>query len=265
MTAYSTLSETDLPPINHVLENLSTVEVIQWALSVFPRIAFLTSGQRTGSILAKIIYQMGAKVDLIFADTGVLFPETHDTIEKISKAYQLPLKRYTPALSMTEQTEKYGVLYLTHAGQEQCCHIRKVEPLLELHKEYEALLSPLRRGEGGQRSRVPIMDLDTNFKIVRINPLANLSEEDYQRYLREQDTIINPLHAQGFPTIGCVRCTTPVRDDEPRRAGRWRHLSGVDYCGINPSDFSHKAVSIDLPEEVVHRIKNSFSNAEEQQ
>ncbi|MBF0286712.1 MAG: phosphoadenylyl-sulfate reductase [SAR324 cluster bacterium] len=262
MTAYSTISESDLPPINHVLERLSTVEVIQWALSVFPRIAFLTSGQRTGSILAKIIYQMGVKVDLIFADTGVLFPETHDTIEKISSSYQLPLKRYTPALSMTEQTEKYGVLYLNHAGQEQCCHMRKVEPLLELHEDYEALLSPLRRGEGGQRSRVPIMDLDINFNVVRISPLANLSDEEYQQYLHEDDTIINPLHAQGFPTIGCIRCTTPVRDDEPRRAGRWRHLSGVDYCGINPSDFSHKTASIELPQEVVQSLKTSFSDAE---
>ena len=255
MTTFVALLESDLVPVNQKLETKSTEEILEWAFDTFPNIAFLTSGQSAGSILAKIISQCGKKVDLVFADTGVLFDETHETIEKISQTYQFPLKRCTPALSMREQVAKYGALYLTHAGQEQCCNMRKVDPLLGIHKEYTALLGPLRRGEGGSRSRVPILSLDPTMKVIRINPMANLPEAIYQSHLDAPDTIINPLHFEGFPTIGCNRCTTPVREDEPKRAGRWRHLSGVDYCGINPTDFSKKSVSIEVPETVLNNLK----------
>lgn len=258
MAISSELSETDLVPINQVLENKSTEEIIRWSLAAIPRTALLTSGQRAGSVLAKIIYQMNQSVDLVFADTGVLFPETHETINQIHQKYNFPLKKYSPPLSMEEQIKKYGVLYLNHAGQEQCCHMRKVEPLMGINHDYDLLLGPLRRSEGGRRSHTPIVDLDTNFNVIRVNPMANLADSVYDQYLNEEDTIINPLHAQGFPTIGCTRCTTPVREDEPERAGRWRHLSGVDYCGINPSDFSKKVPTIKLHPEVVQRFKNSL-------
>ncbi len=263
MTEFTTLFEDDLRSINQTLERKTIQEILDWTFSVFPRVALLTSGQKAGSVLAKILFQAGKQMDLVFADTGVLFPETLETMEKICRTYSFSLKRYAPQLTMSEQTQKYGVLYLDRAGQEHCCHMRKVEPLFGIHSDYEVLLGPLRRGEGGRRSRVPIISLDATFKVARINPIAMISNERYQKYLEEPDTIINPLHAQGYPTIGCTRCTTPVRGDEPQRAGRWRHLAGVDYCGINPSDFARKKVSIDLPTAVVQRLHNSLAKLEE--
>lgn len=262
MVDSSFLTIDDLVPLNNALESKTPEEIIDWALATFPKIALLTSGQQSGSILAKIIHKMGKTIDLVFVDTGVLFPETLETINQISNTYHFHVKSYGPKLSMSEQTEKYGVLYLTHAGQEQCCHMRKVEPLQGIHKDYEVLLGPLRRGEGGRRAKTPIVDLDTNLKIMRINPMANLPEEVYQGMTKESDTITNPLHYQGFPTIGCTRCTTPVREDESSRSGRWRHLSGVDYCGINPSDFFKKATKVEFSSILVERVKQAFSSEE---
>jgi phosphoadenosine phosphosulfate reductase len=72
---------------------------------------------------------------------------------------------------------------------------------------------------------------------LRVHPFATLAPAALDAYITEHpDVVVNPLHAMGFLTIGCFPCTTPVRDDEPERAGRWRHLAGVDYCGINPTD-----------------------------
>lgn len=258
MSLNTELTERDLAPVNEMLEEYTVEEVLQWSFQVFEKPAILTSGQRAGSVLAKIVSGAGYKVDLLFSDTGVHFQETLETVEKISRHYDFPLKSCAPKLSMAEQNQQFGVLYLTHAGQEQCCHMRKVEPLLNLHEQYDALLGALRRNEGGRRSRTPIVSLDPTLKLVRINPMAKIDNERYEDLLKEPDTIVNPLHTQGYPTIGCNRCTTPVREDEHERAGRWRHLAGVEYCGINPTDFSRKTNSIELASTTVERLMASI-------
>ena len=91
---------------------------------------------------------------------------------------------------------------------------------------------------------------------VRINPLANFGEEEMAHYIAEHKVILNPLHDQGFSTISCNRCTTPVMPGEPKRAGRWRHLGPWSvYCGINPTDFaSGTSLAIDLPQELIDRL-----------
>jgi phosphoadenosine phosphosulfate reductase len=91
---------------------------------------------------------------------------------------------------------------------------------------------------------------------LRINPLAMLEDEPMANYVAEHNVITNPLHAQGFSTIGCNRCTTPVLPTEPKRAGRWRHLGPWSmYCGINPTDLDDAtSQAIDLPQELVDKV-----------
>src|SRR5262249_14719948 len=92
------------------------------------------------------------------------------------------------------------------------------------------------------------VELDESMGALRVHPMAGFSSAELDAYLSSHPgAVVNPLHAMGFPTIGCFPCTTPVRPDEPERAGRWRHLSGVDYCGINPTDREPRSEpSIDL-------------------
>ncbi|MFT3773767.1 MAG: phosphoadenosine phosphosulfate reductase family protein [Minicystis sp.] len=139
------------------------------------------------------------------------------------------------------------MLYLSREGQERCCELRKTAPLLGVRGRYSALVGALRRDEGGARSVVRPFGLDPAMNALRIHPFANLARADLDAYLAAHpDVVQNPLHSMGFPTIGCFPCTTPVIPDEPERAGRWRHLASVQYCGINPIDRGEDANSVEL-------------------
>jgi phosphoadenosine phosphosulfate reductase len=157
---------------------------------------------------------------------------------------------------MEEQTEKYGILYLTPDGQKQCCEMRKSEPLDAVKGRYDALIGSLRRADGGRRGVCPILAIDSRLNCLRVNPLANFTDEQLEAYIAEHKVILNPLHKQGFSTIGCNRCTTPVLPGEPKRAGRWRHLGPWSvYCGINPTDLDpERSPAVDFPQDLVDRI-----------
>src|SRR5262249_10593076 len=149
--------------------------------------------------------------------------------------------------TFAEQTREEGLLYLSREGQERCCQLRKSVPLHAVRGRYDALIAALRAAEGGARRRVEHFDIDSANNALRIHPLANLSNEALDAYLAAHaDVVVNPLHAMGFATIGCFPCTTPVRPDEDERAGRWRHLETVQYCGINPVDLGATPEAIDL-------------------
>ena len=149
-------------------------------------------------------------------------PKRSSTRDRIASEYKLEIVTLTPALTMEDQTARMGVLYLSSEGQERCCHMRKTEPLLAIKGQFDALIGSLRRSEGGQRSKCPILAVDPEMNCVRVNPLAAFSDKQMDEYVEAHNVIINPLHTQGYTTIGCNRCTTPVLPGEPLRAGRWR-------------------------------------------
>jgi phosphoadenosine phosphosulfate reductase len=122
--------------------------------------------------------------------------------------------------------------------------------------EYDALIGSLRRSEGGRRESCPILMVDVPTNTLRINPLAVMDDAALAAYAAENEVIRNPLHLQGFTTIGCNRCTTPVLENEPKRAGRWRHLGPWSvYCGINPTDRDPAhSPAIELPQDLIDRI-----------
>jgi phosphoadenosine phosphosulfate reductase len=203
-----------------------------------------------------MLHRLQLDVPIVFVDTGVMFQETLETRDRIASEYGLRVRSLVPRQTMAEQTAEFGVLYLSVEGQKQCCHMRKVEPLRAIAGEFDALVGSLRRAEGGKRGACPIIAVDPEMNAIRINPLANFTDEQMEAYVAEHRVIVNPLHEQGFTTIGCNRCTTPVLPQEPPRAGRWRHLGPWSvYCGINPTDMDDAtAPSVDLPQDLVDRI-----------
>ncbi|MGH7201258.1 MAG: phosphoadenylyl-sulfate reductase [Planctomycetaceae bacterium] len=251
------LTQAELDDLNKTFEQRTPQELIVWAKSIFDeRLAAMSSMQRSGSVICHMLAEMRMDVPVLFVDTGVLFQETLDTRDEFIRRYGLNIITLQPDLTMAEQTKQHGVLYLTVEGQEQCCHRRKTEPLMKVKGKYDGLISSLRRSDGGQRARTPILSVDPPMNALRINPLVNFSDEELKDYIRRHDVYINPLHFQGYATIGCNRCTTPVLESEPKRAGRWRHLGPwSQYCGINPTDVDGGTVeSIDLPLELIDRI-----------
>jgi phosphoadenosine phosphosulfate reductase len=251
------LTQADLANLNSTMESRTPQELLAWAKTTFgDRVAILSAMQRAGCVVCHMAHSKQFALPVLFVDTGVLFPETLATRDRISREYGLPMVTLTAELSMEEQTEKYGVLYLTPDGQTQCCEMRKTDPLVRIAGRYDALVASLRRGDGERRSKVPILAVDPRMNALRVNILANMTDQQLADYIREHNVITNPLHAQGYATIGCVRCTTPVLPDEPKRAGRWRHLGPwAMYCGINPTDLNGGTdKAINLPDELIDRI-----------
>lgn len=251
------LTQVQLNKIAKNFEESSPDDLIRWAHEIFgDRVAAISAMQQSGTVMCHMISRLELDIPVLFVDTGVMFQETLETRDRIASEYQLNVRTLHPDLTMQAQTEKYGVLYMSVDGQEQCCHMRKVEPLLKAKGDYDALMGSLRRADGGRRSVCPILAIDVEMNAVRINPLANFTDEQLIAYLGEHQVIVNPLHAQGFSTIGCNRCTTPVLPHEPKRAGRWRHLgTAAAYCGINPTDMNETdSDGIDLPQDLVDRI-----------
>ncbi|MCH2203661.1 MAG: phosphoadenylyl-sulfate reductase [Fuerstiella sp.] len=253
----SRLSQADLMDLNRTFEDRSPEELLLWAREMFEdRLAALSSMQRTGSVICHMLQSIPVKMHVLFVDTGVLFEESLATRDRIIAEYGLEVRTLSPQKTMLQQTAELGVLYLSPEGQKQCCELRKSAPLDAVKEEYDALIGSLRRADGGQRGACPILAVDPRLNVLRINPLVNFTDEQLDEYTREQDVITNPLHNQGYTTIGCNRCTTPVMPGEPRRAGRWRHLGPWSvYCGINPTDLDpEQSPSIDLPQDLVDRI-----------
>jgi phosphoadenosine phosphosulfate reductase len=251
------LTQADLNDLNQTFEERTPQELILWAREIFGRrVAALSSMQKAGNVICHMLHSQRLDMPVLFVDTGVLFQETLDTRDRLIREYGLKIITLKPRQTMEQQTAELGVLYLTPEGQQQCCDLRKTEPLLSVTGRYDALIGSLRRSDGGKRETCPILAVDARMNCLRINPLVNLTSEQLEQYIAEHEVIVNPLHAQGYATIGCNRCTTPVLPNEPRRAGRWRHLGPWSmYCGINPTDLeSGGGPAIELPIELVDRI-----------
>ncbi len=251
------LTQADLKGLNQNFEERTPFELLQWAHQIFgERLAFLTAMQKTGTVISHMIKHLNLPVTVLFVDTGVNFQETLQTRDRLISEYQLNVRTLHPEMTMQEQTEKMGILYLSPEGQTTCCHLRKVDPLRKIAGQYDGFIGSLRRAEGGRRGKTPILSIDKEMNSVRVNALANFTDEQLEAYIEEHQVIINPLHFQGFTTIGCNRCTTPVMPGEPPRAGRWRHLGPWSmYCGINPTDVADTDLEyVELPQDVIDRI-----------
>lgn len=251
------LTQADLVDLNTTFEERTPQELIEWAHQTFgKRLGAISSMQQTGNAVCHMLSTMKLNIPVLFVDTGVLYEETLATRDRLAAEYDLNIVTLKPKQTMEEQTRELGVLYLSPEGQKQCCDLRKTQPLMAVADDYDALIGSLRRSDGGKRAQCPILAVDPPMNCLRINPLVNFTDEQLEEYLTTNDVIVNPLHAQGYATIGCNRCTTPIMPQEPKRAGRWRHLGPWSvYCGINPTDTDQTgSPAIDLPQDLVDRI-----------
>lgn len=242
------LTEHDLSPLNARFEGAPAIDILRFVNDTFGhRAAILSSMQKAGTALCFLTDRAALSFDVLFVDTGVLHVETIHTRDELARTHpNLRVITLHPEHPFAEQTRREGLLYLSKEGQEQCCDLRKSLPLRRVKGRYDALVSALRRGEGGARAKVQPFSVDREMGALRVHPFHALSHAELDALASQPGVVVNPLHAMGFPTIGCFPCTTPVLPDESERAGRWRHLASVTYCGINPVDRGDDDGGIDL-------------------
>ncbi|MFO0611405.1 MAG: phosphoadenylyl-sulfate reductase [Polyangiaceae bacterium] len=255
------LTRRDLDAANARFAELSPVEILRRVADAFgPRAAILSGMQRAGTILCHMADRAGLSLEVLFVDTGVMHRETLAVRDELARTHpNLRVTTLEPARTFAAQTREEGLLYLSVEGQARCCDLRKTEPLRGVRGKVEALVGALRQSEGGKRAKVQPLELDPEMNALRVHPLATWTDAQLDVYIRENEgVLVNPLHAMGFRTVGCFPCTTPVRPDEPDRAGRWRHLADVAYCGINPTDVGGRELEVEVPEHV-HTVLSRWS------
>lgn len=222
-----------LAQVSERFEDSSPQHVLSWASETFGE--GLTIGTAFG-VSGMVLIDMAMRacpdgVDVFYIDTGLFFPETYTLIERAEARYGVKFRRLTPAQSVAAQADAVGDK-LWERDPDACCRRRKVVPLSEALEGRTAWVTGLRRDQSPTRRHTPIISWNARRQIVKVAPLANWTEKDIWRYALANDVPYNPLHNQGFPSIGCQPCTRSVRDGEDMRAGRWSGRAKTE-CGLH--------------------------------
>lgn len=205
------------------------LNVLKWAYDNYDEeLIYACSFGVEGVVMLDLITKAKADAKVVFLDTGLHFKETYELIDKVKERYpELKIELKKPALTVEEQGEKFGDK-LWEVQPNRCCYYRKVVPLQEVLSGATAWLSGLRRSQGPSRANTNFVNLDENFQSVKICPLIHWTSEDIWDYVKEHNLPYNPLHDQGYPSIGCAPCTLPGDGREGRWAGK-----GKTECGLH--------------------------------
>ncbi|MFC4051908.1 phosphoadenylyl-sulfate reductase [Actinomadura syzygii] len=234
-----TLLETDRPALDledivesaaAALEGASTLEVIRWASATFGDRICLTSSMSDAALI-HLVSKVKPGIDVLFVDTGYHFAETIGTRDAVEAVYPVNVINVTPSRTVEEQEAALGPR-LFGRNPDLCCHLRKVEPLGRALEGYMAWFSGIRRDETASRRDRRVVEWDRKRGMVKVNPILDWSQDDIDNYIEDNGVLVNPLHYDGYPSIGCAPCTRPVAAGEDPRSGRWAGM-GKTECGIH--------------------------------
>lgn len=221
--------------LNDAWESAQPPTILTQALArYFPRIVLACSFGAEDVVLLDMLHRIEPDTPLFYLDTDFLFPETYDVRDRIIETYRLKPEQVIQVksrLTPEDQAEQYGPsLWLR--DPDQCCFLRKVEPLTRVLEGYHAWITGIRRDQAPSRAHARIVEWDDKFQLVKFNPLAAWTQGEVWTYIRTHKVPYNTLHDHGYPSIGCMHCTAPVRPGEDPRAGRWRHAQKTE-CGLH--------------------------------
>ena len=197
--------------------------LIEITRSVPGRITFSTSLGIEDQAVLNAIAASGAKIDVFTLDTGRHFPETLDTLAASENRYGLNIRVMFPDAREVEELVARDGIYgfrLAVENRKACCDIRKVRPLKRALQGAAGWVTGLRREQSVGRAHVPFASWDAADGLVKLNPIADWSLEQLEAYVAANSIPVNPLHALGFPSIGCQPCTRAIKPGEDIRAGR---------------------------------------------
>jgi phosphoadenosine phosphosulfate reductase len=236
------LSESSVGAATALDRRLAAIADLEGRLAEIGRTApgpvgFSTSLGLEDQAILHAIATAGAKIGVFTLDTGRLFPETIETIALSEQRYGLSIRVAAPEAAEAEAlVARDGVMgfRLSIEARKACCEVRKVRPLRRALAGAGSWITGLRRGQSAGRGSLPFAAWDAEHRLVKINPLADWTLDRLEAYIAANDVPVNPLHAKGFPSIGCQPCTRAIRPGEDVRAGRWwwENEDGKE-CGLH--------------------------------
>lgn len=228
----SETTDEELRFISEEFEDAPPEMVLRWAIEELGEgVALATGFGAEGCTLIDMIARIDCRTKIFYLDTGLLFPETYDLRDRLEARYGVSIEAHGTNLSLAAQAAEHEDR-LWERRPDECCRLRKVEPLRETLAGLEAWITAIRRDQSPARTNAGIVERDKKFGLIKINPLAAWSSKDVWNYIYKHDVPYNPLHDQGYPSIGCAPCTSLVQIGEDSRSGRWRG-TGKTECGLH--------------------------------
>ena len=255
MSTYELLDELEAGELSIRFEGEEPQALLEWAIEEFsPRLAISAAFQADDVALIDMAYAIDPGVRIFTVDTGRLPRETHELIDALRAKYPgLNLHVLEPdTAQVARMVSRKGLELMTESIENRllCCNVRKVQPLTKHLDGLDAWVTGLRRDQWATRTNIRKVEIDHDHgAIVKLNPLAEWTEDEVWDYLRENDVPVHPLYAKGYTSIGCAPCTRPVAAGEPKRAGRWWWESNAPkecgmHCAIETGGFEHELHAI---------------------
>ena len=207
------------------LGQLSLEEVLKEITTQYgDKAAFSTSLSWEDQVISHHIFANNLPIRVFTLDTGRMFPETYNVLNRTKDRYGKVIEVYFPNNESVEKlvTSKGPLsFYESLENRKECCNIRKVEPLNRALKGVEVWITGLRAEHSDNRKDLSIVEKDEQRNIIKVNPLLNWSLEEVKAEISKHNIPYNILHDKGFVSIGCQPCTRAIKEGEDFRAGRW--------------------------------------------
>ena len=224
--------KTDFEEIQALAENWNPEQLLSWVFATYgDRVALATGMGVEGMALLDMAWRINPDLRVFTGDTEFLFPETYDLIDRVEEKYGINIERIYSELTPEEQDRAFGPK-LWARDPDQCCSLRKVEPLRRKLATLDAWITAIRRSQTKERASVRKVDWDPKFGLVKLSPLADWTRESVWSYVVKHEVPYNSLHDRNYPSIGCMHCTRPVQAGEDPRAGRWSGFRKTE-CGLH--------------------------------
>ncbi|MFC5287523.1 phosphoadenylyl-sulfate reductase [Actinokineospora guangxiensis] len=212
------------------LADASAAEALAWTAATFGG-RFIVASNMQDAVLIDVAYQAAKDFDILFLETGYHFAETIGVRDAVELVY--PGTRIVTAeaeQSVAEQEAEFGLLNKTDPTR--CCFLRKVVPLQRTLAGYDAWVTGVRRVDAPTRAGTPIVQWDERNGLVKVNPIAPWTDEEFDAYITERGILQNPLVGEGYLSIGCAPCTTKPLPGQDARSGRWAGQAKTE-CGLH--------------------------------
>jgi len=210
----------------------SPEKILEKAVEIIPNLALASSFGAEDMVLLDVLMKVSPSTKVFYLDTQLLFPETYELIERAVQRYGIPnLVQVKSSLSLNRQAQEYGD-ELWKTSPDRCCNLRKVQPLTDILATLDGWVTGIRRNQTANRANAQVFEEDQKFQLIKVNPLVRWTHEDVWDYIHSHSVPYNPLHEAGYPSIGCVHCTLPVKPGEDPRSGRWAGQTKTE-CGLH--------------------------------